>query len=142
MRREVHVRFCERLGVRLPGPTLLIVFHEASLRRTLTSYFDYYHRSRTHLSLGKDSPRPRPVQPLEMGSVVAVPQVGGLHITGTNDEPPETLLFLNMGADDARGCVPPRSRSCVGCFRGRRSNHGAKSRVIRSPRLLYFTVSC
>jgi len=22
MRREVHVRFCERLGVRLPGPTL------------------------------------------------------------------------------------------------------------------------
>src|SRR5256885_16307941 len=28
----------------------MIVFHETSLRRTLTSYFDYYHRSRTHLS--------------------------------------------------------------------------------------------
>ena len=57
----------------------VIVFHESSLRRILDSYFDYYHRSRTHLSLGKDSPVPRPIQPPEMGPVVAVPQVGGLH---------------------------------------------------------------
>jgi len=57
----------------------LIVFNENSLRQTLNSYFDYYHRSRTHLSLGKDSPEPRAIQPPEMGSVVAVPQVGGLH---------------------------------------------------------------
>src|SRR5438270_7723103 len=56
-----------------------IVFCESSLRRTLHSYFDYYHRSRTHLSLGKDSPEPRAIQPPGMGSVVAVPQVGGLH---------------------------------------------------------------
>jgi putative transposase len=57
----------------------VIVLHERSLRRALNSYFDYYHRSRTHLSLGKDSPEPRAIQPPEMGSVVAVPQVGGLH---------------------------------------------------------------
>jgi len=57
----------------------VIVFHESSLRRTLNSYFDYDHRSRTHLSLGKDSPEPRAIQPPEMGSIVAVPQVGGLH---------------------------------------------------------------
>jgi putative transposase len=57
----------------------VIVFHEKSLRRTLTSYFDYYHRSRTHLSLKKDSPEPRPVQPPGIGPVVAVRQVGGLH---------------------------------------------------------------
>jgi transposase InsO family protein len=57
----------------------VMVFQEASLRRTLNSYFDYYHRSRTHLSLGKDSPEPRAIQPAERGSVVAVPQVGGLH---------------------------------------------------------------
>src|SRR5712692_2938317 len=57
----------------------LIVLHEASLRRTLGLYFDYYHRSRTHLSLRKDSPEPRLVQPPEMGRVVAIPQVGGLH---------------------------------------------------------------
>jgi putative transposase len=57
----------------------VIVFQENSLRRTLNSYFDYYHRSRTHLSLGKDAPEPRAIQPPEMGSVVALPQVGGLH---------------------------------------------------------------
>jgi putative transposase len=56
-----------------------IVLHEASLRRTLGLCFDYYHRSRTHLSLRKDSPEPRPVQPPEMGRVVTIPQVGGLH---------------------------------------------------------------
>jgi len=53
--------------------------HEGSLRKTLHWYFDYYHRSRTHLSLSKDSPERRAIQPPEMGSVVAVPQVGGLH---------------------------------------------------------------
>lgn len=57
----------------------VIVFHESSLRRTLASYFDYYHRSRTHLSLGKDTPEPRPIQPPEIGPVVSMPQVGGLH---------------------------------------------------------------
>ena len=57
----------------------VIVFQESSLRRILDWYFDYYHRSRTHLSLEKDSPEPRSIQPPEMGRVVAVPQVGGLH---------------------------------------------------------------
>lgn len=57
----------------------LIVLDEGSLRRILTSYLDYYHRSRTHLSLGKDSPEPRPVQGSEIGPVVSVRQVGGLH---------------------------------------------------------------
>jgi len=39
----------------------VIVLNEASLRRTLHSYFTYYHRSRLHLSLEKDSPDSRPV---------------------------------------------------------------------------------
>jgi transposase InsO family protein len=41
----------------------VIVFDESSLHRTLRAYLDYYHRSRTHLSLGKDSPEPRSIQP-------------------------------------------------------------------------------
>ena len=57
----------------------VIVFQQRSLRRTLRSYFDYYHRSRTHLSLGKDAPEPRAIQPPEIGPVVALPQVGGPH---------------------------------------------------------------
>ena len=36
----------------------VIIFDEASLRRTLRSYLRYYHRSRLHLSLHKDSPDP------------------------------------------------------------------------------------
>src|SRR5437870_2460004 len=32
----------------------VIIFDEASLRRTLRSYLRYYHRSRLHLSLDKD----------------------------------------------------------------------------------------
>ena len=57
----------------------VIVFDEGSLRRILSSYFNYYHRSRTHLSLEKDSPEPRPIQPPEIGPVVALPQLDGLH---------------------------------------------------------------
>jgi len=34
----------------------VVVFNEAPLRRMLRSYFSYYHRSRLHLSLDKDSP--------------------------------------------------------------------------------------
>jgi len=57
----------------------LIVFNEASLYRHVQSFLVYYHQARTHLSLGKDAPEPRPVQPGELGRVVAIPQVGGLH---------------------------------------------------------------
>ena len=32
----------------------LLVFNQRGLRRILKSYFDYYERSRTHLSLAKD----------------------------------------------------------------------------------------
>ena len=45
----------------------VIVFQESSFRRTLRSYFEYYHRSRTHLSLGKDTPEPREIQVPEKG---------------------------------------------------------------------------
>jgi putative transposase len=55
----------------------VIVFDEDSLRRTLRSYFSYYHRSRLHLSLDKDSPDSRSIQ--SVGRVIALPEVGGLH---------------------------------------------------------------
>ena len=55
----------------------VIVFDEESLRRILRSYFSYYHRSRLHLSLDKDSPDSRSVQ--SVGRVIAFPEVGGLH---------------------------------------------------------------
>jgi putative transposase len=57
----------------------LMIFSEASLHRQLKTFTAYYHGSRTHLSLSKDSPEPREVQPPELGRIVATPQVGGLH---------------------------------------------------------------
>ena len=57
----------------------VIILNERHLRRILSSYFSYYHGSRTHLSLCRNSPVPREIEPPEMGKVIAVPQVGGLH---------------------------------------------------------------
>jgi hypothetical protein len=57
----------------------VIVLNESSLQRVLNSYFDYYQRPRTHLSLAKDAPEPRQVQPPDLGEVIELPQVGGLH---------------------------------------------------------------
>jgi len=57
----------------------VMVFSEGHLRRLLASYFQYDHRWRTHLALAMDCPDARPVQPPEQGSVVAFPEVGGLH---------------------------------------------------------------
>ena len=55
----------------------LIVLDEEGLRRVLAAYIRYYHKSRLHLSLEKDSPDPRSVQ--SVGKIVAIPEVGGLH---------------------------------------------------------------
>ena len=57
----------------------VIVLHDSGLKRALKSYFDYYAHWRTHLSLDKDAPIPRPVQPPALGRVVELPEVGGLH---------------------------------------------------------------
>jgi hypothetical protein len=50
----------------------VIVVNETGLSRVLSRYLAYYHESRTHLSLAKDSPQPRPIAP-------EIPQGSGLH---------------------------------------------------------------
>jgi transposase InsO family protein len=57
----------------------VIVMNAAGLHQVLTEYVGYYLRSRTHLSLGKDTPITRPVIPPSAGRIVALPEVGGLH---------------------------------------------------------------
>jgi transposase InsO family protein len=58
----------------------MMVFGEGSLYRHLQNFINYSHRSRTHLALAKDSPEPRPVQPPGAGRIIAIPEVGGLHL--------------------------------------------------------------
>ena len=73
--------FCERVigSIRRDCLNHVIVLNERHLRRILREYFSYYHTCRTHLSLNKDPPETRLVEPPEMGDIVAFPHVGGLH---------------------------------------------------------------
>src|SRR5712691_2599250 len=57
----------------------VIIFDECHLRDVLSSYFQYYHQTRTHLSLDKDCPDTRPVHRPAAGKIIALPEVGGLH---------------------------------------------------------------
>lgn len=74
--------FVERLigSIRRECLDHLIVISEAHLRRSLKSYSRYYHGTRTHLSLGKDTPDGRPIQARDRGgTIIALSEVGGLH---------------------------------------------------------------
>ena len=55
----------------------VVVMTEGGLRRILAGSLPYYHHARTHLALDKDTPLCRPVA--ANGSIVAIPEVGGLH---------------------------------------------------------------
>lgn len=56
----------------------IIVINEMHLRQVLADYLDYYHSSRTHLSLNKDPPMVREVEQ-GAGQIIGLPKVGGLH---------------------------------------------------------------
>ncbi len=57
----------------------VIALGEEHLLTILRSYLLYYNESRCHLSLNRNSPIPREVEPPSKGSIVAIPQVGALH---------------------------------------------------------------
>ena len=73
--------FVERVigAIRRDCPDHVVVLNERHLKRILSSYFNYYHRWRTHLSLEMDSPESRAPQPPCLGKAIAFPEVGGLH---------------------------------------------------------------
>lgn len=73
--------FAERLigSIRRDCLDHVVVLSENHLRKTLNRYMGYYHRSRTHLSLEKDAPDPRPIQTPEHGRIIEIAEVGGLH---------------------------------------------------------------
>ena len=54
-----------------------MIFNARHLKRTLNSYFTYYHGSRTHLGLDKQCPHARQVS--SIGKIVQIPHLGGLH---------------------------------------------------------------
>lgn len=73
--------YAERLigSIRRERLDHVIVLNERGLRLVLNAYVAYYHRWRTHLSLDKDAPEPRPIQSPARGVVIERARVGGLH---------------------------------------------------------------
>jgi transposase InsO family protein len=73
--------YCERVigSIRRECVDHMIVLNEKHLHRVLTSYFEYYHEARPHLSLDRNAPLPREIEPPSEGEVISIPQVGGLH---------------------------------------------------------------
>ena len=72
--------FCERVIGTLRRECLdhMIILNEKHLYDILHEYiFEYYNVSRTHMSLGKDSPEHRTIQ--KDGKIVSKPILGGLH---------------------------------------------------------------
>ena len=71
--------YCERLigSIRRECLDYIVVFGERHLRHLLRVYANYYNRTRTHLSLNKDSPASRAIG--SFGCILAVPILGGLH---------------------------------------------------------------
>jgi transposase InsO family protein len=57
----------------------VLVFHEVGLRGILKDFFQYYEACRTNISIEKDAPIRRAVEPPTLGKVIEIPQVGGLH---------------------------------------------------------------
>ena len=57
----------------------IIVLGERHLQLILKQYVAYYNGVRPHLSLQRDSPIPRKLDPPGRGRVVAIPHLGGLH---------------------------------------------------------------
>jgi hypothetical protein len=72
-------RYIERLigSIRRECADHLIVFNAEHLRRILAKYATYYNEMRTHVSLGKDAPRTRPIE--RFGDIISRPILGGLH---------------------------------------------------------------
>ena len=73
--------YCERVigTLRRECVDHMIILGANHLRRILSDYLKYYHGSRTHLSLDKDTPAGRMVESAQGGDVIALPMVGGLH---------------------------------------------------------------
>ena len=71
--------YAERLigSIRRDCLNHFIILNARHLKRTLASYFRYYHESRTHLGLDKQCQIPRQVT--KVGKIIAIPQLGCLH---------------------------------------------------------------
>ena len=73
--------YCERVigSIRREYTNHIIALGEKHLVRTLREYARWYNALRPHLSLDRNTPEPRMIQSLALGSIHSEPVLGGLH---------------------------------------------------------------
>ena len=97
----------------------VIVGNESHLRRVLSSYLLYYHRSRTHLGLNKDTPDRRPIAETSVGPIIdthapTTARGHGLRRTGSRRS---AVRWRDV---TGRGTHPPHPQRDHPCQRERR----------------------
>src|SRR5262245_60300129 len=70
----------------------VVVLNDVHLRRLLRNYLTYYHGCRTHLSLEKDAPEPRPVEHPDQRGIVEIPMVADRGARNGSPVPPARAL--------------------------------------------------
>ena len=95
----------------------IIAFDERHLRCVLSAYFEYHHRSRTHLSLDKDCPEPRPIQPSSAGTVVAFPQRSAVCTIATSVAQPELFAVTELATLSQCRASSRSTIASLGCRR-------------------------
>jgi len=89
----------------------VIVLNEATLYRHVKSFLAYYHESRTHLSLAKDTPEPRPVHTLDVGAVVLPYRKSAVFTTATSGAQLERISHRAIPIQ--KQVCPKRRDSCA-----------------------------
>ena len=82
----------------------MLIFGEAHLRQTLSSYAAYYNGVRTHLALGKDAPLGRALQ--RPSITVAIPILSRLHHHYVR------IMIFGKDKSDSGGPWHEQGRSC------------------------------
>ena len=89
----------------------VIVFNERSLYRHLRDFIEYYHRTRTHLGLQKDTPEFRPVQSTEAGRTFRFRRSADFIIV-TSGAPPKPPHFKFSPSPRQQYAIPGKG-GCV-----------------------------
>jgi putative transposase len=118
----------------------VIIFNERHLRRVLSSYFQYYPKSRTNLSLDKDCLETRPIHPPTAGKIVALTMPGRTISSATSSTCPPTLPSprtksgcASIAAPISPSSSPPASSIDLSPSRGGTGAASAWSNSSRKP---------
>ena len=110
-----------------------IILNERHLRRILGSYLDYYHGSRTHLSLGKDTPDDDPLSRPGPERSFPCPRSAVCIIVTNALRPDHPRLGFDQFLSVATWTLPASACPCIGSL----ARSGGISIVMTAPMVDY-----